>query len=130
MPQQRLTPPVQSGQSTSVPPRSKITARGACINQSPLHKSLSCLVSLQTLVYHMISNLLLCFKLFLSGLQRAAAGVVAPIGVNFSTAVILSTAKDLRSAQREILSVAKDDRWRAVVLCQLSYVRPGLSALS
>jgi len=36
-----------------------------------------------------------------------------PIGVNFSTAVILSTAKDLRSAQREILSVAKDDRGRA-----------------
>src|SRR5439155_12306478 len=71
MPQQRLTPPVQSGQSTSVPPRSKITARGACINRTPIHKSLSCPVSLQTLVYHMISNLLLCFKLFLSGLQRA-----------------------------------------------------------
>src|SRR5256885_15879330 len=70
MPQQRLTPPVQSGQSTSVPPRSKITARGACINRSPIHKSLSCTVSLQTLVYHMISNLILCFRLFLSGLQR------------------------------------------------------------
>jgi len=70
--------------------------------------------------------------------------------VNFSTAVILSEAKDLRSAQREILRCAQDDRygsikhappsrhqreiiryaqddrWRAVVLCQLSYVRPGL----
>ena len=35
---------------------------------------------------------------------------VRPIGVNFSTAVILSAAKDLRSAQPVILSAAKDDR--------------------
>src|SRR5260370_27395300 len=32
-----------------------------------------------------------------------------PIGVNFSTAVILSGAKDLCSAQREILRSAQDD---------------------
>ncbi|HTD20314.1 MAG TPA: hypothetical protein VK667_12380, partial [Ktedonobacteraceae bacterium] len=34
--------------------------------------------------------------------------------MNFSTAVILSSAKDLRSAQREILSVAKDDRYGSI----------------
>src|SRR5713226_4834577 len=37
----------------------------------------------------------------------------SPIGVNFSTAVILSRAKDLCSARREILRCAQDDRWLA-----------------
>ena len=37
-----------------------------------------------------------------------------PRGVNFSTTVILSAAKDLRSAQREILRCAQDDSWRAI----------------
>ncbi len=35
----------------------------------------------------------------------------SPIGVNLSTAVILSEAKDLRAAQREILRFAQDDSW-------------------
>ncbi len=35
---------------------------------------------------------------------------LAPIGVNLSTAVILSEAKDRRSAQPEILRFAQDDR--------------------
>ena len=37
-----------------------------------------------------------------------------PRGVDFSTAVILSAAKDLRSAQGEILRCAQDDRGRVV----------------
>ena len=37
----------------------------------------------------------------------------SPRGVNVSTTVILSAAKDLRSAQREILRCAQDDSWRA-----------------
>ncbi len=38
---------------------------------------------------------------------------LASRGVNLSTAVILSAAKDLRSVQREILRCAQDDRWLA-----------------
>jgi len=34
------------------------------------------------------------------------------IGVHFSTAVILSAAKDLHRAQPEILRCAQDDSWR------------------
>src|SRR2546430_10626065 len=40
---------------------------------------------------------------------RAGRPGLAPIGVHFSTAVILSAAKDLRSAQRGILRYAQDD---------------------
>ena len=41
---------------------------------------------------------------------RVGAGLV-PISANLRMAVILSAAKDLRTAHREILRCAQDDRW-------------------
>jgi hypothetical protein len=60
------------------------------------------------------------------------------IGVNFRTAVIpsllsgqtLSTAKDRRSAQREILRCAQDDRWREAQRRELPHVNTGTSWLT
>src|SRR5713226_8615715 len=43
---------------------------------------------------------------------RVGAGL-APISANLRMAVILSAAKDLRTAHREILRCAQDDRWWA-----------------
>ena len=43
-------------------------------------------------------------------LRRLVVAGLAPIGVNFSTAVVLSEAKDRRSAQPEIVRFAQDDR--------------------
>ena len=53
-----------------------------------------------------------------------------PIGVTLSTAVIpsllsgqaLSAAKDLRSAPREILRCAQDDRWRPAIYTPASMI--------